>query len=211
MSAKPETHTISEVLRQLLFAENITPMELSRRTKVSQPTIQRLYRGTQQAPRASSLKPIAEYFHLSLNQLTGKEPIPDLTFPVHRHMLPLLDWDALPVFCEKGSVSDAVTRHPSELDIAKGCLVTVDAEHANKTDFIEGTRLTIALTDKLPEKGYVLAKTNQSFAILAVEWMADKKSWMQRQNRQDNWQAFDARKVTVYGQVMRAVYSGSSK
>lgn len=67
---------LGQVLKRLLFAHDIRPADLSREVKIPQPTIHRLITGKSKRPYKSSLKPIADYFSVRVEQLTGEEPLP---------------------------------------------------------------------------------------------------------------------------------------
>ena len=72
---------LNEVLNRLLFQKQIRVTELARKTGVSQPTLQRMVMGNIENPHFASLKPIADYFNITLNQLRGIDPIPWL-YPI---------------------------------------------------------------------------------------------------------------------------------
>jgi SOS-response transcriptional repressor LexA len=72
---------LNEVLNRLLFQKQIRVTELARKTGVSQPTLQRMVTGNSENPHVSSLKPIADYFNVTLKQLKGIDPIPWL-YPI---------------------------------------------------------------------------------------------------------------------------------
>lgn len=54
---------------------DMTEAELSRKTNVPQPTIHRLLSGATPDPRISTLRPLAKFFNITINQLLGDEPI----------------------------------------------------------------------------------------------------------------------------------------
>lgn len=80
---------IAKILSQLLSEQNLRVSELARRVQLPQPTVQRIVAGVCENPHISSLKPIADYFSLSVAQLKGLEPIPRLD---KVHKLPLISW-----------------------------------------------------------------------------------------------------------------------
>lgn len=69
MNRRPST--LASNLRWLLdnAATPMTEMDLSEATGVPQPTINRILGGKSAEPRDSTLHPIAEYFHLTLDQI----------------------------------------------------------------------------------------------------------------------------------------------
>lgn len=58
-------------LRQLLEKNKISPSELARNTNVGQSVIHRIIAGETNNPKIETLKPIAKYFSISVDQLTG--------------------------------------------------------------------------------------------------------------------------------------------
>ncbi len=68
---------IKVVLKTILsHTENISGLELSKRTGLPVATVNRLLSGTVTDPRVSTLKPLANYFGLSVDQLLGYAPLP---------------------------------------------------------------------------------------------------------------------------------------
>lgn len=66
---------LREVLASLLENKKISEAELSRKTGVSQPTIHRLLSGATPDTRISTIKAIANFFEVTIGQLTGDEPL----------------------------------------------------------------------------------------------------------------------------------------
>lgn len=73
--------TVGQILQQLMdddIDERGKPLsqnELSRRTGVPQPTIQRILVGESADPDTATLEPIAKYFEVSVSQLRGDDVI----------------------------------------------------------------------------------------------------------------------------------------
>ena len=112
MKRKP---TITEILNYLLLDEKIRPSELARRTGVPQPTIHRMVTGTCPRPHMASIKPIAEYFGLTPEQLKGEEFIPGLNMFKLDGLdgwakIPLLTWKQLTTW-PKQEYQYSVTEH----------------------------------------------------------------------------------------------------
>ena len=63
--------TLSKILTQLIQQRGLSTAELARQTGVAQPVIYRLMTGTTENPQVLSLKPLADYFGISLDQLMG--------------------------------------------------------------------------------------------------------------------------------------------
>ncbi len=66
---------ISTVLTHLMSEKGISSAELARKTGVTQPVIYRLMTGETVNPQILTLKPIAHFFGVSLEQLLGAVPL----------------------------------------------------------------------------------------------------------------------------------------
>lgn len=73
---KSTSPKITDILKQLLFAQDLRPMDLARITGLPQPTIQRIVAGTSTNPHHSTLMPIANFFGITTDQLKGEAPLP---------------------------------------------------------------------------------------------------------------------------------------
>ncbi len=83
---------IGQILNRLMADQKIRVTELARRINLPQPTIHRIATGACEHPHLSSLKPIANFFSINVDQLKGHEPIPWLD---RASKVPLLEWDEI--------------------------------------------------------------------------------------------------------------------
>lgn len=74
-AAKKTKFGIAHNLKILMEKAQISEHELSRRTKVKQPIIHRLLSGENNNPKLLTIKPIADYFMLSVSQFIGEKEI----------------------------------------------------------------------------------------------------------------------------------------
>ena len=91
---------LSGVLRYLLSSHDLRPADLAKVTGVPQPTVHRMVKGICPRPHKSSMLPIANYFAISIDQLTGNEPLYGLSLYTLKQRdgwtkIPLLDWQQL--------------------------------------------------------------------------------------------------------------------
>lgn len=80
---------LGQILIRLMANKGLRITELARHVNLPQPTIHRIATGTIANPHLSSLKPIADFFSITVDQLKGLEPIPDFDQVLK---VPLLDW-----------------------------------------------------------------------------------------------------------------------
>jgi transcriptional regulator with XRE-family HTH domain len=100
---------ISNILKTLMFKKNMNTSQLARDTNLPQQTLNRIVSGNSPNPHAKTLKAIANFFDISIEQLKGKQPLPEskltLDLPAinkpKAKQIPLIKWDDLPIFIEK--------------------------------------------------------------------------------------------------------------
>lgn len=66
---------LSAILSHLMSEKGIKSAELARKTGVGQPVVYRLMTGATENPQVLTLKPIADFFGVSLDQLLGLTPL----------------------------------------------------------------------------------------------------------------------------------------
>lgn len=66
---------LAATLSYLMSERGIKSAELARKTGVGQPVIYRLMTGTTENPQVLTIKPIADFFGISLDQLLGISPL----------------------------------------------------------------------------------------------------------------------------------------
>lgn len=90
--------SLRTVLQELQELFQINDAELARVTGIPQATIYRLVSGMTDDPKISSIKPLANFFNITIGQLTGDEPLPTQW---NNHMgnnkwnykLPIISWE----------------------------------------------------------------------------------------------------------------------
>ena len=89
---------LSENIKQLVDQSSLSVSELARRAGMPQPVLHKLYSGDTTNPNVNSLRPIANYFNVSISQLIGDEQLfNSRTNEVLEkwHDVPLLAWDSI--------------------------------------------------------------------------------------------------------------------
>lgn len=89
---------ISNVLSHLLDKTGISEAALGREIGVPRATINRIVSGRTPDPRASTLKAIAKYFNVTIDQLLGKQPLLGNTAQsvksnTHNVSIPIIAWN----------------------------------------------------------------------------------------------------------------------
>lgn len=93
--------TLSNNLQQLMRIHgNISVSELARLTGIPQPTIHHILSGSTRNPRKKALEELSRYFSVSINELTGQEPLPAVIPDAVKENLqistiPVIEWASL--------------------------------------------------------------------------------------------------------------------
>jgi len=74
---------IASILSHLMSKNNISSAELARRTGIGQPVIYRLMTGITENPQVLTLKPIAEYFGITVDSFVGLAAKTSRRLPEH--------------------------------------------------------------------------------------------------------------------------------
>lgn len=87
--------TLANNLKQLIWEDHINEALLARETGISQPVINRIAKGVTTNPNVDTLRPIANYFRITINQLVGDTPLPsrDARHNLRRGLvIPVIQW-----------------------------------------------------------------------------------------------------------------------
>jgi len=88
--------SLKDNLKRLMDGAGVSQNGLADATKVPQPTIFRILQGESRDPRNSTLKPIADYFGITVAQLRGDEHMP-LELPVAKWERPAMPVPGTPI------------------------------------------------------------------------------------------------------------------
>lgn len=88
---------LQNALKQLIIEHDLNPSVLGRLTGVLQPVLHRMLTGETDNPRIDTLLPIAQYFNVTLEQLTGITPLHNKDKNIYASVsqAPLLSWPQL--------------------------------------------------------------------------------------------------------------------
>lgn len=91
---------IAQILKMLLFKRDKRVTQVAREAQIPQQTLQRIVAGLSPKPHQKTLNSLANYFAISIEQLTGQEPLPEdqavISLPnIERHpiyQIPYIDF-----------------------------------------------------------------------------------------------------------------------
>lgn len=183
--AKSPSSKITEILKQLLFAKDLRPMDLARITGLPQPTIQRIVAGTSSNPHLSTLTPIANFFGITTDQLKGDVPLPQLLTKVMTptdasfSRVPIISWEEIYEWPEN---KDRLTLTQRKAIILENNLGR-DAYAAEMPDssmfplFPKGTQLIIDPAKKPADRSFVIVKLIRQQLVVFRQLLIDASDY----------------------------------
>ncbi|MDP3268070.1 MAG: S24 family peptidase [Legionella sp.] len=162
---------------------NISEAELSRKANLPQATLNRLLKGTTDDPRASTLKTIADFFNITVDQLLSDQLLKESTFDTTR--LPIytmdqnqsilekiqsnmsLEWSNLLIKKEEQSVE-------VEPSISDRCMAFEVKGDSMFPQFIEGIFVIIDTTVIAKHRDFVIYLLDKSKQIVLRQYIEEE-------------------------------------
>src|SRR3989338_4542890 len=89
---KPSHSTLTEQLQQLIATQGLNEADLARKTNIPQPTLHKILAGKTADPRASTLKILADYFNISVDQLISGTSLHQRLALTETQSVPIISW-----------------------------------------------------------------------------------------------------------------------
>lgn len=164
MGEKLNKHSkFAAILRRLLFEHNIRVTDLAREVDLPQPTIHRFVTGKSTRPYKSSLKPIADYFSISIPQLLGEEPLEnqkDVQHSKHTNKnVPIIPWEQL---SESSLHSLSNVETILVANVSDYCFASKIQDSSMDPIFPCGTTLIFDKQKEPKDRAYILVKLHDS-------------------------------------------------
>ncbi len=173
--------TLDEILSRLMFEKKMRAMDLARELNIPQPTIHRIATGKSTTPHTSTLEPIANYFNITVEQLTGKAPLQDVNswvsalLPANTQIarqIPLLQWDEL-----KDIDFSKPIQSKQHIVVASDFPEAAFAVKMNDSSmypaFIDTDILLLSPHKKIKDRAYVLVKLGKSQQCIFRQLLID--------------------------------------
>lgn len=153
---------LGETLSRILFEKRIKATELARQTGVPQPTIQRIVAGTTSRPHPNSLRPIADFFDISVDQLKGDASIPWLPSDEGTHeglsKLPILPWAGVPQWLDNPKLQAAQETAVTDVAVSNNAFGLTIKDSSMEPMFTIGTTIILDPQREPKDRGFVLVK-----------------------------------------------------
>lgn len=172
---------LSQILKRLLFEKNMRPVDLARELDMPGPTIHRIVTGKSTRPYKESLDAIAKYLDVSVDQLTGEEPLAPATMhdlhklPISKSakVVPILLWDQL------GNTTTPArknTNPDSELvviNVSDHAFALTMPDYSMEPLFQKGATLIFDPEKEVTDRGYPLIKLHDAKIYVFRQLLVD--------------------------------------
>lgn len=175
-------HQLNRVLKRLMTECDMDDGKLAQVTGVPFTTIARMRANPQSNPTASSLRPIAKYFEISISQLLGDEPLsPERLIKssnskdIHSTRIPLIEWDKINAWINnnRGQHDDIHGWVSVDLPLSATSFAVRIENSAFGDTFSQNAYLVVDPSLKPQSGDYILIKANDDPNILLKEILFD--------------------------------------
>lgn len=171
---------LDKIMRLLIFQKNINISQLARETNLPQQTLQRLVSGTSTNPHEKTVKTLADFFGLSVEQMKGERALPadtnsELTTRFHPDVkkIPLLAWEQIDL-CIKDPIKN---KSPScifvDAKLSDATFATFMPDASMEPYIPEGSTLIFSSNRPTADRQFVLAKLQKDNVILFRQLLYD--------------------------------------
>ncbi len=179
---------LSRTLKRLLFEKDMKPADLARALNIPSPTIHRLVTGKSTRPYESSLKPIADFFSIDVDQLLGEKPLssenpgepPSIPSAQSIKTISILSWENVSDF--KSSRKESHKQIAVSGNINDDCFALIMNDHSMTPLFPKKTILIFDPNKKPDLNVYKMRLLNENDTIVACLF----ESRMSHDSEEDN-------------------------
>lgn len=167
--------TVSEILKLLINESGVSENELSRRMNITAATLNKLKTGIMSNPTLNTLNTIAQYFGVSIDQLTGEAPL-DTFFSRNLRCVPFLTDSQFNTDVSDLNFSNHLDWKRIELDhdITSSNIFAISVSGEAMFPFLDNQTIAIVDKDETPSnKSLVLAYINSTKEYLIRKLLMD--------------------------------------
>ena len=166
----------------LMFKKDIKTTQLAREIDVPQQTLQRIVAGLSPSPHRKTLVPLAEYFSVSVDQLTGKKPLPEdlasanvgqVKVSSSVQQVPLLDCSNVECFLKDHNPVLIKEQLAADSNVSKDAFALTMVDSSMEPYVPKGAILILDPSREPKDRGFVLAKFGGAQALVFRQLLID--------------------------------------
>lgn len=171
---------LAQNLGILLKEHGINESELSRRTNIQQPVLNRIRNGETLSPNLEILMTLANYFTISIDQLIGYAHLPENTAGCHTNShfgwneVPVLSWKDCGTYSANPKDCKAIDYICIDIDLkGRNIFALVVDNNRSMPSFKQGSYLIFEIDSTIKDGDYFLMQTDKKSAPALREAMFD--------------------------------------
>lgn len=172
---------ISRILKNLLFKKDLKTTQLARELNIPQQTLQRIVSGASPTPHLKTLKPIADFFNITVEQLKGEKPLPDSlsntsSMPKVRSAkaIPVIPWENIETYLKEPKAYEShneIFVNQSSSNETTFAIILNDS--SMEPYFPKGSYLILDPEKRFKDRSYVLVKIGESLTLIFRQLITD--------------------------------------
>ena len=184
-----DEQTIGDNLLQLIKLHgDLSLSDLARKTQIPQPTLHHILDGTTKKPRKQALEALANFFSISVLQLTGALPLSPIIPDVIKNSLkistvPLIDWDLAKNWAKDKHNITNFDEIILEKQVDKNAFALTMRDTSMEPMFQEKSILIFDPSKKPKERDFVIVYFSQSNIIMFNRLFIDGNNYYIKQDK----------------------------
>jgi SOS-response transcriptional repressor LexA len=183
--------TLSNNLQHLMRLHgNLSTSDLAKYTGIPQPTIHHILTGSTKKPREKALEALSTYFSVSIEQLTGKAPLPNIIPKSIKDNLqittiPIIDWNIL----SSWPLAESNNLHSQEIvinkQIANNSFALIMKDESMEPMFPKNALLIFERREIPKDRDFVIIHRKGNNAVLFNRIFTENNENYLKQNSED--------------------------
>ena len=170
-------NTPGEIVKNLIFLHDINNVTLAEAIGVHASTIGRLVEGYTKNPKDKLLRPIADYFSLTLDQLKGLNPIPWNTIKEsifgNTRRLPVYSWIKADEWVQEISDSGTLKTVITDKELPDDAFTMEVKDSSMEPLFPKGTKIVCNPHKEIRDRAYILVRQKNIEAVIFRQVLID--------------------------------------
>ena len=183
--------TLSSNLEQLMRIHgNLSVSDLARATNLPQPTLHHILSGSTKKPRKNALEGLANFFSVSIQQLIGKDPLPNIIpeaikDDLRLRTIPIIQWDVLKNWPQASTTNGHLKEVLLDREVADNSFALVLQDSSMEPLFQKNSLLIFDLGKTPIDRDFVIAHLGRDDTILFNRLFNDNNENYIKQNLED--------------------------
>lgn len=173
---------LADSLKLLLDQHKMSPSQLSVGSGIDKPRISRMLSGKTVNPQIDSIRPIAEFFGITIDQLVGSSPLPTensygIVVPIDRLLIPVIEWKNAPYWLEIKDQFLPKKTIDAKSNISRDSFALSIENDQYEPKFSKGTILIVDPSQEPKNRNYVLINDSTKNETIIKQILIEKNKF----------------------------------